>query len=79
MILPIYVYGAEVLREKAKTVELDRPGVKEEITTLLKNMWDTMHNADGVGLAAPQVGKSLRVIIVCYLTICRSWRDLKEQ
>ena len=64
MILPIYVYGAEVLREKAKIVELDKPGVKDEVTTLLNNMRDTMHNADGVGLAAPQVGKSLRVIVV---------------
>ncbi|MHC1779490.1 MAG: peptide deformylase [Bacteroidales bacterium] len=64
MILPIFVYGAEVLREKAKMVDTKEPGIKEKIQELVANMWDTMHNADGVGLAAPQVGVSLRVLIV---------------
>jgi peptide deformylase len=64
MVLPIYVYGAEVLREKAKEVDTDVPGVKEEISKLVSDMWETMHKADGVGLAAPQVGKSIRVLIV---------------
>jgi peptide deformylase len=64
MILPIFVYGADVLREKAKKVDTGEPGIKEKIQELVANMWDTMHNADGVGLAAPQVGVSLRVLIV---------------
>ncbi len=64
MVLPIYVYGAEVLREKAKEVDPAVPGVKEEIAKLVSDMWETMHKAEGVGLAAPQIGRSLRLLIV---------------
>ena len=52
--------GAEVLREKAKEVKEINPS----IIKLLDNMIDTMNEADGVGLAAPQIGVSKRVIIV---------------
>ena len=52
--------GAEVLREKAKEVKEVNPS----IIKLLDNMIDTLHAADGVGLAAPQIGVSKRVIIV---------------
>src|SRR5512133_3847741 len=64
MILPIYVYGAEVLREKSKEVDITVPGIGEEMKTLIADMWETMVKADGVGLAAPQIGKSIRVVIV---------------
>ncbi len=60
MILPIYAYGQKVLKKKAKDVDLDDPGIKEFIA----NMWETMYNAQGVGLAAPQVGKSMRIFLV---------------
>ena len=64
MVLPIYVYGAEVLRKKAEEANLSDPAVVEEIGQLIPKMWETMENADGVGLAAPQVGISVRILIV---------------
>lgn len=63
MILPIYVYGSEVLRETAKEINLDAIN-KEEFSKLISDMFETMKNADGVGLAAPQIGKSIRLLVV---------------
>ncbi|BAV94859.1 peptide deformylase [Ichthyobacterium seriolicida] len=60
MILPIVAYGNSVLREKAKEVELDLVYIKK----LVEDMFDTLSCAQGVGLAAPQIGKSERVFIV---------------
>ena len=61
MILPIYLYGQAVLREKAEPIDLSE---KEEIKTLVGDLWDTIAKADGCGLASPQVGISKRVVIV---------------
>ena len=61
MIQPIYVYGAEVLRRKAEPVDL---ADKEGIAALVQDLKDTLANADGCGLAAPQIGVSKRVVIV---------------
>jgi len=61
MVLPIYVYGSEVLRAIAKPVDLSD---KENILKLVEDMKETLANAEGCGLAAPQVGQSLRVLIV---------------
>ncbi len=61
MILPIYVYGTDVLREKAKEVDIK---AEEGLAEFIDSMYETMREADGVGLAAPQVGRSLRIIIV---------------
>ena len=60
MILPIYVYGQPVLREEAKDIDKDYPNLKD----LIANMHETMDRADGVGLAAPQVGLPIRVVVV---------------
>ena len=60
MILPIVAYGDPVLRKKAKDIDPDYP----ELSTLLTNMQETMKNAQGVGLAAPQIGKSIRLFII---------------
>ncbi|WP_431161249.1 peptide deformylase [Flagellimonas beolgyonensis] len=60
MILPIVAYGDPVLRKVAKDIGTDYPKLNE----LLENMWDTMYNAHGVGLAAPQVGLPIRVFVV---------------
>jgi hypothetical protein len=54
MILPIYTYGTAVLRKVAEPIDKDYPGLKE----LISNMYDTMYHAEGVGLAAPQIGKA---------------------
>ncbi|WP_347924881.1 peptide deformylase [Pontimicrobium sp. SW4] len=60
MILPIIAYGDPVLRKKAKVVSLDYPNLE----ALIANMYETMYNAFGVGLAAPQVGLSIRIFLV---------------
>ena len=60
MILPIVAYGDPVLRKVGEEITKDYPGLQELIT----NMFDTMHNAMGVGLAAPQVGKAIRLFII---------------
>lgn len=60
MILPIYTYGNPVLRKKTENVSSDYPKLNE----LIENMFDTMYHADGVGLAAPQVGLALRLMII---------------
>lgn len=60
MILPIYLYGNPVLRKTAVEVDLNDP----ELKTFVENLYDTMYHAEGVGLAAPQVGRSVRVFVV---------------
>jgi peptide deformylase len=59
MILPIYALGQPVLKKVATSIEKDYP----ELEALLANMWDTMYHADGVGLAAPQIGLSIRLFV----------------
>lgn len=63
MILPIYVYGSEVLRKEAQEVDIENVD-KEELSKFIADMFETMYNADGVGLAAPQVGDSRRILVV---------------
>ena len=60
MILPIVAYGNPVLKKKANDID----PVADEVQELIDNMWETMYNANGVGLAAPQVGKSWRIFII---------------
>ncbi|MGB8705215.1 MAG: peptide deformylase [Gillisia sp.] len=60
MVLPIIAYGDPVLRKRGKEISKDHQGLQE----LIDNMWDTMYNAYGVGLAAPQVGLSLRMFVI---------------
>jgi len=60
MILPIYTYGNAVLRKVAEPIKADYPN----LSTLISNMFDTMYHAEGVGLAAPQVGLPIRVLII---------------
>ena len=60
MILPIVSYGSSVLKKIAKEITSDYPNLNE----LIANMWDTMYAANGVGLAAPQIGLSIRVFVI---------------
>jgi peptide deformylase len=60
MILPITAYGTPVLRQMAENITADYP----QLSTLIANMWDTMYHAKGVGLAAPQIGLSIRLFVV---------------
>jgi len=63
MTLPIYLYGSPVLRLQAAEVDLEKEN-KEELLKFLTDMTETMHTADGCGLAAPQVGVSKRILVV---------------
>ncbi|MDR2836867.1 MAG: peptide deformylase [Bacteroidales bacterium] len=60
MILPIYLYGNSTLRKKSENITKDYPGLQE----LIINMFETMYKAEGVGLAAPQIGKNINVIVI---------------
>lgn len=60
MIYPITVFGDPVLRKKAEPITKDFPNLKEFVA----NMFDTMYNSDGVGLAAPQVGQPIRIFVI---------------
>jgi peptide deformylase len=60
MIYPIHVYGMPVLRKVAQDIDSNYEGLQE----LIADMYETMYQADGIGLAAPQVGKSIRLIVI---------------
>lgn len=60
MIYPVTVYGDPVLRQVAGEIEPDYPNLAE----VLENLWETMYHADGVGLAAPQVGLPIRIFVI---------------
>ncbi len=60
MILPIYAYGQPVLKKVASDVPPEYPGLSE----LIANMWETMYAADGVGVAAPQIGQPIRLFVI---------------
>jgi peptide deformylase len=59
MKLPIYAYGHPVLRKKCEAVEQNLP----ELNAFIEDMWETMYHTRGIGLAAPQVGKALRIFV----------------
>ena len=60
MILPIVAYGENILKTKAVNISSGYPELKK----LINDMWETMYNANGVGIAAPQIGKSIRLFVI---------------
>ena len=60
MIYPIVIYGSPVLRKVAQEIDKDYPNLDK----FIEDMWNTMYHSDGVGLAAPQVGKSIRLFVI---------------
>jgi len=60
MILPIVAYGAPVLRKVCKDITPDFP----ELSKLIEDMWETMYASNGVGLAAPQINRDIRLFVV---------------
>lgn len=60
MILPIYIYGQPVLRKVAEDIDADYPKLKE----LIADMWETLAASEGIGLAAPQIGRSIRLVVI---------------
>lgn len=74
MILPIYVYGQPVLRQVAEDITVDYPNLKE----LIENMFETMDHADGVGLAAPQIGLPIRVVVINLDVLSEDYPEYKD-
>ena len=60
MILPIYIYGQPVLRKVAEDITPDYPELKE----LINNMYETLDSSNGIGLAAPQIGLAIRLVVI---------------
>lgn len=60
MVYPIVIYGHPVLRKEAADIEKDHPG----LSTLIPDLFETLHRSEGMGLAAPQIGKSIRIFVI---------------
>lgn len=74
MILPIYLYGQPVLRKVATDIEPDYPELQE----LIKNMFETMWNAEGIGLAAPQIGLPIRLVVIDLDPLAEDYPEYKD-
>ena len=73
MILPIYLYGQPVLRQEAEEITKDYP----DLENLVENMYETMYASDGIGLAAPQVGLSIRLVVIDADALKESFPELE--
>lgn len=76
MILPIYVYGADVLRKETSPIDIESAD-KEELARFVADMFETMYNADGIGLAAPQVGDDRSILVVDGSDVVEVYPELK--
>lgn len=74
MILPIIAYGDPILKQEADEIEADYPN----LNALIDNMFETMYDSEGVGLAAPQVGHSIRLFIIDASKMDESLQGLKR-
>jgi len=71
MILPIVAYGHPVLRKECEDINADYP----ELAKLIEDMWETMYYTNGVGLAAPQINKPVRIFVVDTFQIVDGFDD----
>jgi len=74
VILPIYIYGQPVLRRESQDIPKDYPGLQE----LVDNMFETLTASDGVGLAAPQIGLDIRVVVIDLDVISEDFPEYKD-
>ena len=74
MLLPIYLYGHPVLRAETEEITPDYPELKK----LIADMWETMYNSEGVGLAAPQIGRSIRLIVLDGSVLADDFPECKD-
>ncbi len=74
MVLPIHIYGSPILTEETKVVEENTP----ELQQLIDSMIETMHGASGIGLAAPQVGRSERLFVIDLSPLAEENPDLPQ-
>lgn len=75
MILPVVAYGSGILRKVAEEITPEYPGLEKFIA----DMWDTMYNSNGVGLAAPQVNKSIRIFVMDSIQIFENMESDEEK
>ena len=74
MIFPIYTYGQPILRKVAQDIPTDYPNLKEFIS----DMFETLTDSDGVGLAAPQIGKDIRVVVIDLSALAEDFPEYKD-
>ena len=74
MTLPIYLYGHPVLRKKTVDVQKDFPDLKK----LVEDMFETMYKSEGVGLAAPQIGKSIKLVVIDGDVLSENFPECKD-
>ncbi len=74
MILPIYIYGNLVLRKKCENIDTSFLN----LDTIINNMFETMHNANGIGLAAPQIGLSINLFVIDLSPLSNEHPELKD-
>lgn len=74
MIYPIVIYGSPILRKVSKEIDKDHPNLDEFVS----DMWETMYHSDGLGLAAPQAGKSVRLFVIDGSSLEEEEPELKD-
>ena len=74
MILPIYTYGQQALRKVSVDIDAEYPNLKE----LISNMFETLTASDGVGLAAPQIGKDIRLAVIDLDVLAEEYPEYKD-
>ncbi|MCK9447380.1 MAG: peptide deformylase [Bacteroidales bacterium] len=74
MILPIVAYGHPVLKKAGSDIQADYP----DLATLIADMWDTMYAANGVGLAAPQINRSIRLFVIDANPFAQDFPETKD-
>lgn len=74
MLLPIYLYGHPVLRAETEEITPEYPDLKK----LIEDMWETLYNSEGVGLAAPQIGCSIRLIVIDGSVLADDFPECKD-
>ena len=74
MIFPIVAFGSQILRKKCSDISPDYP----QLEPIIANMWETMYEANGVGLAAPQVNKAIRLFLIDTTPFFDEENNLKE-
>ena len=74
MVLPIYIYGQPVLRKVTEDITPDYPDLKQ----LISDMWETLAESEGIGLAAPQVGKPIRLSVIDLRPLAEDLPEYKD-
>ena len=74
MILPIYTYGQQALRKVSVDIDAEYPNLKE----LIANMFETLTASDGVGLAAPQIGKDIRLAVIDLDVLAEEYPEYRD-